>query len=669
MPSASLTWLWVMPPATMPTAPLRDDLLCSFAILDTRGRIHVDFELEEPVETDATKFDLLAPTVVRPRRALAAGAPQPAPDELLPDQMTPEVGIVRQFPFSSSSQRMSVICRTLGRRHMDLYCKGAPEKVEGLCRPESGESESLPAESVPADFHTVLHQYTVKGYRVLALAYRRLDAKLHWHQAQRLKRDQVECDMEMTGLLVMQNSLKPQTTPVIETLQRASVRSVMVTGDNLLTAVSVARECGMIPPEAAAVVVTAHPPTGERPAYLEYTTAAADVAPVHSADDEVFVPLWTGAGSYRLAVTGRSWRVLQQHFPHLMARIVVQGTVFARMAPEQKAQLVETLQDQGYTVGMCGDGANDCEALKAAHVGISLSEAEASVAAPFTSKVADITCVPTVMREGRCALTTSFGTFQYMALYSLVQFVSVLLLYKHYSNLGDLQFLYIDLVITTSVAVLMGYTAPAPRLHRRRPAGSLLGAGTLCSILTQMGLAAGAQLAAMYLLERQPWFQPVPPTGASRDVTVVCWENTVVFFVSSYQYLILATAFSKGPPFRRPFYTNRLFLGALLLLSALQTTLVLWPEPHLVSWFGLAPPRPEDRTLRYSLLAVTAGHCVLALSLEKFVFGAEWFKRVTRPCGCKKGPKNRYKLVLREVEADPTWPPLGQKVPAEDAPS
>lgn len=44
-----------------------------------------------------------------------------------------------------------------------------------------------------------------------------------------------------------------------------------------------------------------------------------------------------------------------------------------------------------------------------AHVGISLSEAEASVAAPFTSKVSDISCVPHLIREGRCALVTSFG--------------------------------------------------------------------------------------------------------------------------------------------------------------------------------------------------------------------------------------------------------------------
>ena len=68
------------------------------------------------------------------------------------------------------------------------------------------------------------------------------------------------------------------------------------------------------------------------------------------------------------------------------------------MSPDEKHELVEKLQGMGYCVGFCGDGANDCGALKAADVGLSLSEAEASVAAPFTSKSTNIGCVIEVIK-------------------------------------------------------------------------------------------------------------------------------------------------------------------------------------------------------------------------------------------------------------------------------
>ena len=94
--------------------------------------------------------------------------------------------------------------------------------------------------------------------------------------------------------------------------------------------------------------------------------------------------------------------------------MLVKGQIYARMSPDEKHELVERLQDLGYTVAFCGDGANDCGALKAADVGLSLSEAEASVAAPFTSQTPDITCITEVIREGRAALVTSFSCFKYM---------------------------------------------------------------------------------------------------------------------------------------------------------------------------------------------------------------------------------------------------------------
>ena len=61
------------------------------------------------------------------------------------------------------------------------------------------------------------------------------------------------------------------------------------------------------------------------------------------------------------------------------------------MAPDDKALLIMSLKKlNGQKVGMCGEGANDCAALRAADVGISLSQEESSVAAPFTSNIPNI---------------------------------------------------------------------------------------------------------------------------------------------------------------------------------------------------------------------------------------------------------------------------------------
>ncbi len=105
-----------------------------------------------------------------------------------------------------------------------------------------------------------------------------------------------------------------------------------------------------------------------------------------------------GVGGYHFAMTGDSFTNICEYFPEMLPKILVKGRIYARMTPDQKTKLIEHLMLTGYSVAMCGDGANDCGALKAAHVGISLSESEASIAAPFTSKIQDISCVPEVIK-------------------------------------------------------------------------------------------------------------------------------------------------------------------------------------------------------------------------------------------------------------------------------
>ena len=190
---------------------------------------------------DTSKFEMLMPSVVRPpikhRGSVVSITDMDQLSELTdPNRQYPyEVGIIRQFTFSSAVARMSVITRALGDNHFHVITKGAPEKLEELCLPHT----------LPRDFHDHLRTLTLKGYRVIGLAHRRLPPDINWLKAQKLKRDQAEKDLVFLGFLIMQNTLKPQTTPVIHQLINANIRCVMVTGDNLLTAVSVARDCQM----------------------------------------------------------------------------------------------------------------------------------------------------------------------------------------------------------------------------------------------------------------------------------------------------------------------------------------------------------------------------------------------------------------------------------------
>lgn len=255
----------------------------------------------------------------------------------------------------------------------------------------------------------MLSYYTHRGYRVIGCATKHMK-KLSWVKAQKMTRQDVESGLEFVGFIVFENKLKPTTKPVLKELLNSNIGAVMVTGDNILTAISVARECNLINRTAHCFVPRFVEGDSRDPnARLQWESIDNSI---YQLDEKTLLPLPAPVGgdaslpydisnlrNYSIAVAGDVFRWVIDFAPaDVMKRMLVTGKVFARMSPDEKHELVEKLQSIGYCCGFCGDGANDCGALKAADVGISLSEAEASVAAPFTSRVFDIRCVPEVIR-------------------------------------------------------------------------------------------------------------------------------------------------------------------------------------------------------------------------------------------------------------------------------
>ncbi|KAF9227264.1 hypothetical protein BS17DRAFT_775209 [Gyrodon lividus] len=528
-----------------------------------------------------------------------------------------ELGVIRTFEFVSALRRMSVVVKRLKSSSMEIYVKGAPEVMGDICEKDS----------FPQDYDDLLSYYTRRGYRVIAVAGKSVEG-LSWLKAQKMKREQAESNLRFLGLIIFENKLKTGTTPAIQTLRTAHLACRMITGDNPLTAVSVARECSLINPAAHVFSPTFIQGNATTPlSKLEwscmddfswklddYSLKPSTPPPHHAiAEDEVDYQ------DYTLVVTGDVFRWMINYAPpETLQRMLVRAQVFARMSPDEKNEVVERLQTLGYTVLMCGDGANDCAALKAADVGISLSEAEASVAAPFTSNTPDINCVIEVIKEGRAALVTSFSCFKYMALYSLIQFTTITLLYSFASSLGDFQFLYIDLFIIIPVAVSMGRTLPFPKIYPKRPTASLVSRKVLASLAGQIVITSAVQFFTFFWVRRQEWYTPPlvdDPNGEDAHLNASNYENTALFLVSCFQYILVAGVFSIGPPYRKSMWTNGWLMVSIIALS-LFNLLVLLRPPKSVELVLELMPLPFSA--RLWLAAFVVVNIVTSLAFEQW---------------------------------------------------
>jgi len=582
---------------------------------------------------------------------------------------------LRLFQFSSDLQRMSVVSRVIEEQQEGftepttrVFCKGSPEMIQRFC---------LPA-TIPPDYTSVLESYASHGFRIISLASKVIvPAMAKTGKINKMTRDQVECELTFLGLVILENRLKDASIEVLRELRGANIRTVMVTGDNILTAVSVARDCGLVPQGEDIIRCRAELVKGKpNVSWVKLVDRPVELTgiPVSKKDTELSLE----TRSYHLAVDGASFDIICESFcDSILPFLATRGAVFARMRPDMKQRLVEILQNLDYRVIMCGDGANDCGALKAANAGISLSEAEASVASPFTSKTPDISCVPILIRESRAALVTSFGIFKYMAAYSITQFVSVMILYDIFSNLADFQFLWIDLFLITTLAAVFGFNnAYIGPLAPHPPMSSLISIQPLFSLLSQLTIGIAFQVGILFYTRAQPWFVKFEYenpcyVGTQAEVAfnssglletygcdpeedpVASYENFCIFSMSQFQYIILVIAFSKGYPYRESFFKNLPLLIDILILTTFCLFLTISPE----SWnacmlhYELFPPPPEYMTYRLVILAMVGGNLVISLFFEMVVSDAVVSKMA-------RSSDRKHEQINRELDERPDWPPL-----------
>lgn len=301
---------------------------------------------------------------------------------------------------------------------------------------------------------------------------------------------------------------------------------------------------------------------------------------------------------------------------------------------------------------MCGDGANDCGALKAANVGISLSEAESSVASPFTSREPNISCTIKVIKEGRAALTTSFGVFKFMLCYSLTEFTSCILLYAIDSNLTSIEFLFIDICLVLNFATSFGNARAYDTLHNKPPMTSLLSFIPLVSMTLFMLMVILSQIAAFYVIQMFSWFTPFK-SDPNNTTFYSSYENYAVFSVSMFQYIIMAVAFSKAKPYRKSMFTNYIFLASLLIMTAVCCYMTLDPAQWIVDVLEIKLPPAYDGRVACIIIAVLT--FLVCIFVEEILVELVLHKTILpkiRPIDLSK----QYLAIDEELKYNESWP-------------
>jgi len=458
--------------------------------------------------------------------------------------------IVDTLPFDSDRMMMSTLHREGDK--LLLLVKGAPGKIV----------EKLSGKYSEADKEKWLNQnrdWAAAGQRVLFFAYKYLqgDGEKIAHET--------ESELEMLGAVGMIDPPREEVIAAIEECKTAGIRPVMITGDQPVTAMAIAKELNI----------------------------------ARDADS-----ILTGADIKKLGE-----KELLEKVKHT--------SVYARVSPGQKLEIVKALQLNGEYAAMTGDGVNDAPSLKQANIGIAMGITGTDVSKEAAHMILlddNFATIVKAVKEGRRIYDNIRKFVLYILSCNLAEILTIVCapLLGLPIPLLPIHILWINLVTDGLPGIALA-TEPAEKdiMKRppRKPEESLFAGGMLYQVcFTGMILAAGA-LTAQYWAAAHGYDERA--------------QQTLVFTVLCFSQLANALSVRSvyRPIFSVRLLANPLLIGSVLLTILLQAGLVYIPALHPV--FKTVS---LDNSLLLEIMIIPAT-CLLLIELIKLLYYKVFYSR------------------------------------------
>ena len=359
---------------------------------------------------------------------------------------------VDEIPLDSSRKRMTVIYKDDNEKpNYYIFTKGAPEIVLDLSDSidKNGSIENIHKEDEDAILSQI-HDMSSSALRVLGLGYRKMDFETFTDLTSQISEDNsiqdeieiFEKDLTFTGLLGIMDPPREEAISAVRDCKNAGIQVVMITGDHKDTALAIAEEIGIISREE-----------------LE--------------SEDIFT------------LTGQELEELDEEE---YKRIANNIKVYARVYPEQKKRIVETLQNNDNIVSMTGDGVNDAPALKKASIGVAMGSGTdvAKESADMIIQDDNFATIVRAIKEGRTIYDNlkRFLKFQLTTNIAAILTITAGSLLPIPTPFTPIQLLWINIIMDGPPAQSLGLEGPENDIMERGPErGELIGQKTFIRII------------------------------------------------------------------------------------------------------------------------------------------------------------------------------------------